>query len=160
MLRQILRNNRWYYLANEFPVADTDSVVFTINFRCGYRKVLCTSRTVTWRRGRERATQREKRRRREIRCLGATKHVLRRDVYIHSPVARTFFCAQRALTISSGLLRSEFEDQNLPKCRKLKNRFLIGPFFLQGFWGPWEAKLNDHVDEKSSLSENVLFGSN
>ena len=104
MLRQILRNNRWYYLANEFPVADTDSVVFTINFRCGYRKVLCTSRTVTWRRGRERATQREKRRRREIRCLGATKHVLRRDVYIHSPVARTFFCAQRAHCVLRTLL--------------------------------------------------------
>ena len=49
--------------------------------------------TRTWRRGRERARQREKRRRereRESRCLGATKHVLRRERtwLAWSPVAR------------------------------------------------------------------------
>ena len=35
------------YLAGQFPVAEADSGVFTITFRCGYRKFLCTSRTVT-----------------------------------------------------------------------------------------------------------------
>ena len=46
------RNVARKWISGEFPefpelTSVTDAVVFTYNFRCGYRKVLCTSRTVT-----------------------------------------------------------------------------------------------------------------